>query len=176
MQANSKYEISKIYVLCKCKVLAIWICRLEIINSSRTPKWSWRCISWKNLSKVYKGCWWCSTLKAVVAISKLILWRTGCPVQVGQNWRDVAVTVPRLLCNNSSKGILNHLKASKIWCGHTCKKRITIVEPRADYCHGYCFCCFSGQRWTNLRRARRWMYDELQISETCLSKDIWESR
>ena len=26
-------------------------------------------------------------------------------VQAGQNWRDVAV--PRLLCNNSSKGILN---------------------------------------------------------------------
>ena len=25
----------------------------------------------------YKGCWWCSTLKAVVAILKLILWRTG---------------------------------------------------------------------------------------------------
>jgi hypothetical protein len=34
------------------------------------------------------------------------------PVQAGQNWRDVAV--PRLLCNNSSKGILNQLKASKI--------------------------------------------------------------
>ena len=27
------------------------------------------------------------------------------PVQAGQNWRDVAV--PRLLCNNSSKSILN---------------------------------------------------------------------
>ena len=45
------------------------------------------------------------------------------PVQAGQNWRDVAV--PRLLCHNSSKGILdqvgsswfswfNQLKASKI--------------------------------------------------------------
>ena len=34
------------------------------------------------------------------------------PVQAGQNWRNVAV--PRLLCNNSSKGILDHLKASKI--------------------------------------------------------------
>ena len=32
------------------------------------------------------------------------------PVQAGQNWRDVAV--PRLLCNNSSKGVLNHLKVS----------------------------------------------------------------
>ena len=34
------------------------------------------------------------------------------PVQAGQNWRDVAV--PRLLCNNSSKGVLNQLKASEI--------------------------------------------------------------
>ena len=34
------------------------------------------------------------------------------PVQAGQNWRDVAV--PRFLCNNSSKGVLNQLKASKI--------------------------------------------------------------
>ena len=34
------------------------------------------------------------------------------PVQAGQNWRDVAV--PKLLCDNSSKGVLNHLKASKI--------------------------------------------------------------
>ena len=36
------------------------------------------------------------------------------PVQAGQNWRDVAV--PRLLCNNSSKGILNQLEASKKRC------------------------------------------------------------
>ena len=34
------------------------------------------------------------------------------PVQAGQNWRDVEV--PRMLCNNSSKGALNQLKASKI--------------------------------------------------------------
>ena len=65
------------------------------------------------------------------------------PVQAGQNWRDVAV--PRLLCNNSSKGVLNQLKASKIRCGGACKKRIAIVKARADYCHGYRFCCFSGQ-------------------------------
>ena len=34
------------------------------------------------------------------------------PVQTGQNWRNVVI--PRLLCNNSSKGVLNQLKASKI--------------------------------------------------------------
>ena len=52
------------------------------------------------------------------------------PVQAGQNWRDGAV--PRLLCNNSSKGVLNYLKASKIWCGWPRKKRITWVELRTD--------------------------------------------
>ena len=59
-----------------------------------------------------KGCWCCSTLKAVAAILKFDLMVNREPVQAGQNWRDVAV--PRLLCNNSSKGVLNHLKASKI--------------------------------------------------------------
>ena len=34
------------------------------------------------------------------------------PVQACQNQSDVAVL--RLLCDNSSKGVLNHLKASKI--------------------------------------------------------------
>ena len=34
------------------------------------------------------------------------------PVQAGQNWCDVAV--PRLWCSNSSEGVLNHLKASKV--------------------------------------------------------------
>ena len=34
------------------------------------------------------------------------------PVQVGQNWCDLAV--PRHLCKNLSKGVLNHMKASKI--------------------------------------------------------------
>ena len=73
------------------------------------------------------------------------------PVQAGQNWRDVAV--PRLLCNNSSKGVLNQLKASKIWCGCACKKRITVVKARADYCHGHRFCCFGGQGWTNVSQS-----------------------
>ena len=98
------------------------------------PEWSWRCVSWKNLSK----------LQRLVVVQYL---ESSCGnfeidsmayrelVPAVQNWRDVAV--PRLLCNNSSKVVLNHLKASKIWCGRVCKKRITIVEPRADYWHGY---------------------------------------
>ena len=89
----------------------------------------------------YKGCWWSSTLKAVVGDLEIESMANREPVKAGQNWRDVAV--PRLFCNNSSKrsnGILNHLKAIKMWCRRACKKRITIVEPRAesaDYCHGY---------------------------------------
>ena len=45
----------------------------------------------------YKGCWWCSTLKAVVAILKLIRWRTGSqcrPARTGVMWqsRDLCAT------------------------------------------------------------------------------------
>ena len=45
----------------------------------------------------YKGCWWCSTLKAVVAILKLIRWRTGSqcrPARTGVMWqyRDFCAT------------------------------------------------------------------------------------
>ena len=38
----------------------------------------------------YKGCWWCSTLKAAVAILKLIQWRTGSqcrPARTGVIWQ-----------------------------------------------------------------------------------------
>ena len=38
----------------------------------------------------YKGCWWCSTLKADVAISKLIIWSTGSqcrPARTGVMWQ-----------------------------------------------------------------------------------------
>ena len=137
-------------------------------------EWSWRCVLWKNLSKVQR----------LVVVQYL---ESSCgnfeidsmayrePVQAGQNWRDVAV--PRLLCNNSSKGVLNQLKASKIWCGRASKKRITIVKAWTDYCHGHCFCWASVVRDKRMcPRARMWKYDALQISETCLSKDIWESR
>ena len=45
----------------------------------------------------YKGCWWCSTLKAVVAILKLIRWHTGSqcrPARTGVMWqyRDFCAT------------------------------------------------------------------------------------
>ena len=65
----------------------------------------------------------------------------GEPVQAGQNGQDVAV--PRLLCNISSKGVLNHLKSSKISCRHACEERIAIVEPRADYIAMHAWLSFS---------------------------------
>ena len=94
------------------------------------PEWSWRCVPWKNLSKVQR------LLVLQYLESSCGNFETDSmayrePVQAGQNWRDVAV--PRLLCNNSSKGVLKQLKASKIWCGCACKKRITVVKARADY-------------------------------------------
>ena len=70
------------------------------------PEWSWRYVSRKNLCKV----------QMLLVVQYL---ESSCgnfeidsmayrePVQAGQNWRDVAV--PRLLCNNSSKGVLNQL-------------------------------------------------------------------
>ena len=85
------------------------------------PEWSWRCVSWKNLSKVQR-------LLVVQYLERScgnfeidsMAYRE--PVQAGQNWRDVAV--PRLLCNNSSKGILNQLKASKISCGRAARREL----------------------------------------------------
>ena len=114
------------------------------------PEWSWRYVSWKNLSKVQRllVVQYLESSCGNFEIDSMAYWE---PVQAGQNWRDVAV--PRLLCNNSSKGVLNQLKASKIWCGGACKKRIAIVKARADYCHGYRFCCFSGQGWTNVAQS-----------------------
>ena len=114
------------------------------------PEWSWRCVSWKNLNKVQRLLM-VQYLESSCGNFEIDSMANREPVQAGQNWRDVAV--PRLLCKNSSKGVLDHLNASKIWCGCACKKRITIVEPRADYCHGYRFCCFSGQGWTNVAQS-----------------------
>ena len=111
------------------------------------PDWSWRCVSWKNLSKIQRLLV-VQYLESSCGNFEIDLMANREPVQAGQNWRDVAVR--RLLCNNWSKGVLNHLKASKIWCRCVCKKRIAIVEPRANYFHGYRFCCFSGQEWTNV--------------------------
>ena len=115
------------------------------------PEWSWRYVYLErilsSLRRLLVQQWCCSTLKAVVAILKSIRWRTGSqcrPARTGVMWQ-----VPRLLCNNSSKGVLNHLKASKIWMWMCSKKRIAIVEPRANYCNGYHFFCLSGQGWTN---------------------------
>ena len=114
------------------------------------PEWSWRCVLWKNLSKVQRLLV-VQYLESSCGNLEIDSMAYREPVQAGQNWRDVAE--PKLVCNNSSKGVLNQLKASKIWCGCACKKRITVVKARADYCHGHRFCYLSGQRWTNVSQS-----------------------
>ena len=96
------------------------------------PEWSWRYVSWKNLSKVQRLLV-VQYLESSFGNFEINSMANRQPVQAGQNWRDAAV--PRLLCDNSSQGVLNHLKASKVWCRCACKKRIAI----ADYCNGYHF-------------------------------------
>ena len=109
----------------------------------------WRCI-WKNLSKVQ--------LQRLLVVQYL---ESSCgnfeidsmanrePVQAVQNWHDVAV--PRLLCSNSSKG------CSEPSEGEQDLMRMCLQEEnfnrRTDYCHGYCFGCFSGQGWTNVAQS-----------------------
>ena len=74
-------------------------------------------------------------------------WTPLCPV----SRRDVAIL--RLVqqleqgCSEPTEG--ERRARFDADAGHACKKRITTVEARADYCHGYRFCCFSSQGWTN---------------------------
>ena len=70
-----------------------------------------RCVSWKNLIKVQRLLV-VHYLESSCGNFEIDSMANREPVQADQNWRDVAV--PRLLCNNLSKGVLNHLKASKI--------------------------------------------------------------
>ena len=51
-------------------------------------------------------------LKVIVAILKLILWRIWKPMQIRKNRCDA--TEPRFLGDQSSKSILDKLKASQI--------------------------------------------------------------
>ena len=75
----------------------------------------------------YKGCWWCRTLKAVVAILKLIRWRTGSHSQCrpARTWCivyarfDSNESIQSLLCRaNSFDGIyvFARVKWKTSWC------------------------------------------------------------
>ena len=93
----------------------------------------------------YKGWWWCSILKAVVAIWKLIRWRTESQcrlVRTGVIWqyRDFwATTRARVFWT--------------IWRRARFDADVPARRVRADYCHGYRFCCFDGQGWTNVTQS-----------------------
>ena len=62
--------------------------------------------------------------------------------QVGQDWREM--TIVRISGNNSGEVVLNQLDETKIRSRRACTEIIAIVEPRADYFYGYCFCSFRG--------------------------------
>ena len=53
------------------------------------------------------------------------------PMQIRKNRCNVAE--PRFLCNHSSEGILNMLKASEIWNGCASQERVAIIKSRDNY-------------------------------------------
>ena len=54
------------------------------------------------------------------------------PMQIRKDRCDV--TEPRFLCDNSSKTILDKLKASQIWNGCACQERVAGFKSGANYC------------------------------------------
>ena len=54
------------------------------------------------------------------------------PVQIRKNWCDVAE--PKFLCDNSSKSILDTLKASQIWNGCASQELTTPWNVRHESC------------------------------------------
>ena len=70
------------------------------------------------------------------------------PMQIRKNRCDVAEL--RFLCNNSSKSILDTLKASQIWNGCASQERVVIIKSRASYCCSYGFRSLSSKRSTNV--------------------------
>ena len=53
-------------------------------------------------------------------------------MQIRKDRCDVAE--PRFLCDNSSKSILDTLKASQIWNGCASQERVAEIKSGANYC------------------------------------------
>ena len=70
------------------------------------------------------------------------------PMQIRENRRNVAE--PRFLCDNSSKSILNTLKASQIWNGCASQERVAEIKSGANYCCSYGFWSLNSERSTNV--------------------------
>ena len=69
-------------------------------------------------------------------------------MQIRENRRNVAE--PRFLCDNSSKSILNTLKASQIWNGCASQERVAEIKSGANYCCSYGFWSLNSKRSTNV--------------------------
>ena len=69
-------------------------------------------------------------------------------MQIGEDRCDVAE--PRFLCNNSSKSILDTLKASQIRYGCASQERVAKIKSGANYCCSYGFGSLSSERSTNV--------------------------
>ena len=63
------------------------------------PEWPWRCVSWKNSSKVQIKAAGGAVPGSSCDNFEIDSMAYREPVQTGQNWHDVAV--PRVLCNNN---------------------------------------------------------------------------
>ena len=69
-------------------------------------------------------------------------------MQIRKNRRNVAE--PRFLCDNSSKSILDTLKASQIRNGCSSQERVAEIKSGANYCCSYGFGSLSSKRSTNV--------------------------
>ena len=73
----------------------------------------------------YKGCWWCSTLKAVVAILKLIRWRTGSqcrPARTGVMWHYIISITTSLIQYKRTEREPSQLIAAEGRCSRQCSQ------------------------------------------------------
>ena len=124
-------------------------------ETRRRAEWSCRYISWDERWKVG----WLLRLEHSESNRSNFKTNSGAnrkPMQIRKYGRDVAE--PRLLCDNSSKSILNTLKASQIWNGYASQERVAEIESGANYCCSYGFRSLSSivrevRMW---RRARIW--------------------
>ena len=113
----------------------------------RRAEWSGGYISWNERWKIG----WllrlehsesnCSNFKANSVANRK-------PMQIRKDRCDVAE--PRHLCDNSSKSILDTLKASQIWNGCASQERVAEIKSGANYCCGYGSRSLGSKRSTNV--------------------------
>ena len=94
-------------------------------------------------------------------------------MQIRKNTCDASER--RFLCDNSSKSILDTLKPSQIWNGCASQEGVAEIKSEANNCCSYGFRSLNGKRNTNVTQRTNMEKANLAFSETCSSKDIFES-